>query len=93
MIAGTVVVLGAAAPGAAEGTKRGSLVAAGAVAIPPTFRYACTYAPPHVRLLLTYLRARYTLPVADGLIGGRFRRYSGDMAELGRGEILHWTGT
>jgi formylmethanofuran dehydrogenase subunit C len=90
MIAGTVVVCGASGPDAGRWTKRGSLVALGGVAPPATFRYACTYRPPHVRLLLCYLRARYHVPVSDRHIEGRYERYSGDMAELGKGEILQW---
>jgi formylmethanofuran dehydrogenase subunit C len=90
MIAGTVVVCGASGPDAGRWTKRGSLIALGGVAPPATFRYACTYRPPHVRLLLRYLRARYDVPVSDRHIDGRYERYSGDMAELGKGEILQW---
>ncbi|HYT72364.1 MAG TPA: formylmethanofuran dehydrogenase subunit C [Gemmatimonadales bacterium] len=92
MIAGTVVVFGTAASGAGRFMKRGSIVAAGAIERPATFRYACTYRPPHVSLLLRYLRARYDLAIADRLITGRYARYAGDMAELGRGEILQWVG-
>ena len=32
------------------------------------------------------------VPVADRYIGGRYERYSGDLAELGKGEILQWVG-
>lgn len=90
MIAGTVVVFGSAARGAGRWTKRGTIVALGPIERPATFRYACTYRPPHVRLLLVHLRSRYGLPVAEPQITGRYHRYSGDLAELGRGEILQW---
>ncbi len=90
MIAGTVVVFGKAAAGAGRFLKRGSLVALGAIERPATFRYACTYRPPHLPVLLRYLRARYGLAVAEPHITGRYARYSGDLAELGRGEILQW---
>jgi formylmethanofuran dehydrogenase subunit C len=93
MIAGTVIVLGAAGPGAGRWSKRGTLVVMGAVAVVPTYRHACTYRPPHLRLTLTYLRARHALAIDDRYVGGRFHRYSGDMAELGKGEILQWTPT
>lgn len=92
MIAGTAVVLGAAGPGAGRFVKRGTIVALGALEPPATFRYACTYQPPHLRLLLGYLRAQYGLPVADRHVTGRYHRYSGDLAELGKGEILQWAG-
>ena len=59
---------------------------------PATFRYACTYRPPHVGLLLRYLRGRAGVPVADRYVAGKYERYSGDLAELGKGEILQWAG-
>ena len=92
MIAGTAVVFGAIGPDAGRWTKRGSIVACGPVARPPTFRYACTYRPPHVRVLLLYLRERRGLDVVERWITGRYDRYSGDLAELGKGEILQWAG-
>lgn len=92
MIAGTVCVCGAAGRGAGRWIKRGTIVALGPIARPATFRYACTYRPPHLRLTFNYLRARYGLALADGFVTGRYHRYAGDMAELGRGEILQWAG-
>jgi formylmethanofuran dehydrogenase subunit C len=92
-IAGTVIVMGDAARGAAVGSKRGTLVVMGRVEVPETFRLACEYAPPHLRFVLTYLERRHALPVGEARRVGRYRRWSGDMAELGRGEILQWTGS
>jgi formylmethanofuran dehydrogenase subunit C len=93
MIAGTVVVFGDAGAYPMLWSKRGSLVAFGAVAVPLTFRYACTYQPMHLRLLLSRLSARFRLSVNDRHFAGFYRRYSGDMAELGKGEILEWVAT
>jgi formylmethanofuran dehydrogenase subunit C len=90
MIAGTVVVSGTAGPGAGRFLKRGSIVALGDIEPPATFRYACTYQPPHVALLLRYLRLRCGVDVAEQRLTGRYDRYSGDLAELGKGEILRW---
>src|SRR2546426_209527 len=92
MIAGTVVVFGKAGPGAGRFLKRGSIVAIGPIERPGTFRYACTYRPPHVGLLLRYLRDRAGVPVADRYVVGKYARYSGDLAEVGKGEILQWAG-
>jgi formylmethanofuran dehydrogenase subunit C len=91
MIAGTVFVLGPAGPGAGLWSKRGSIVALGGIAIPPTYRYACTYQPAYLRVALLRLRDHYGLRVKPRLLSGFFRRYSGDLAELGKGEILEWT--
>lgn len=90
MIAGSLIVFGRAGPGAGRWIKRGTIVALGPIEPPATFRYACTYRPPHLRLTLVYLRGRYGLPVADRYVTGRYHRYSGDLAELGKGEILQW---
>jgi hypothetical protein len=92
MIAGTVVVFGKAGPGTGRFLKRGSIVALGDVERPATFRYACTYRPPHVALLLRYVGARCRVDVAPAQVTGRYERYSGDLAELGRGELLRWVG-
>lgn len=91
MIAGTVVVFGSAGPESGLWSKRGSVVALGPITLPPTYSYACTYQPAHLRLLLTRLRVTYGLPVKPRHINGYYRRYSGDMAEIGKGEILTWT--
>ena len=92
MIAGSVVVFGTAARGAGRWTKRGTIVALGPIERPATFRYDCTYRPPHLRVTFIYLRTRYGLRIADRYVTGRYHRYSGDMAELGKGEILQWAG-
>jgi formylmethanofuran dehydrogenase subunit C len=92
MIAGTAVVFGSIAPGAGRFLKRGSIVGFRDLERPATFRYACTYRPPHLQVLFHYLRRRYALPVAQAQITGRYHRFSGDLAELGRGEILQWAG-
>lgn len=90
-IAGTIVVFGAVGPVPGLWSKRGSIVALGAVEIPSTYRYACTYQPMHTRLILTRLEAIYGLPVEERHLSGFYRRYSGDLADLGKGEILAWT--
>jgi formylmethanofuran dehydrogenase subunit C len=91
MIAGTVMVFGKAGRAPGRWSKRGSIVALGQVEIPPTYRYACTYQPDHIRLTLLRLRTRYGLAVEDRYVSGFYRRYSGDLADLGKGEILAWT--
>jgi formylmethanofuran dehydrogenase subunit C len=91
MIAGTVLVFGAAGAESGLWSKRGTVVVLGTITPPPTYAYACTYQPVHLRLLLTRLRARFRLPVRARHLTGSYRRYSGDMAELGKGEILTWT--
>jgi formylmethanofuran dehydrogenase subunit C len=93
MIAGTIVALGDVGAFPGLWSKRGSVVVLGQVAIPATYRYACTYQPPHLRLLLRRLQTHYGLPVEPRHLTGCYRRYSGDLAELGKGEILAWTAS
>jgi formylmethanofuran dehydrogenase subunit C len=90
MNAGTLVVFGRTGERAGRGSKHGSIVALGGIELPVTYWYACTYEPPHVRLLLTYLRRQYGMKIDDRMIGGRYRRHCGDAGNPGRGEILEW---
>jgi formylmethanofuran dehydrogenase subunit C len=90
MIAGTLVVGGEPGTGAGQGIKRGTLVALGSIKTPDGFRLACTYRPPHVPLILTRLQKAFGAPVTDVQVHGLYRRHSGDLAELGKGEILEW---
>jgi formylmethanofuran dehydrogenase subunit C len=90
MIAGTVVVFGTAGRETGLWSKRGSVVALGRITPPATYTLACTYQPVALRLLLSRLSARYRLSLQRKHLNGFYRRYSGDMAELGKGEILEW---
>jgi len=90
VIAGSVVVLGSVGAEPGLWSKRGSIIALGAVTPLPTYRYACSYRPAYLRLMLTRLRRRFELPVETRHIAGLYDRFSGDFAELGRGEILAW---
>jgi formylmethanofuran dehydrogenase subunit C len=87
MMAGTLVVLGRAGL-VGLGSKRGSVIAAGGVIVPETYRYACTYAPTFVRLVLTHLGRRHGLAVAERVLEGPYRRHCGDAGPPGKGEIL-----
>ncbi|MGH7646803.1 MAG: formylmethanofuran dehydrogenase subunit C [Gemmatimonadaceae bacterium] len=88
MIAGNVIVLGSAGDDAGRFNKRGTIVVFGRVAVSSTYRFACTYRPPHIAVTTIHLRAHRGLAIPDDAQTARFHRYSGDMAELGRGEIL-----
>jgi formylmethanofuran dehydrogenase subunit C len=90
MIAGTIILLASAGAETGLWSKRGSVVALGGITPPPTYSYACTYQPIVLHLMLTRLRDKYSLPLQRKHLTGFYRRYSGDMAELGKGEILQW---
>ena len=91
MLAGSVLVFGSIGATPGLWSKRGSIVALGPVTPPAAYRYTCTYRPPHLLVTLTYLQRRYRVPATAEQLAGRYRRYSGDLAELGAGEILAWT--
>jgi formylmethanofuran dehydrogenase subunit C len=90
-LAGTVVVFGATGAAAGQWSKRGTILALGSVTPPATYRLACTYRPDFVSLLLRHLANHRGLAVTNEHLTGSYRRYSGDLAELGAGEILAWT--
>ena len=66
---------------------RGTIIAAEPIALLPTFAYACTYQPTFLHLYTRYLHTLgFALPCPPG--DGGYRRYSGDAAVPGKGEIL-----
>jgi formylmethanofuran dehydrogenase subunit C len=93
MIAGNIIVTGAIGDAPGAGNKRGSIVALSGVRVPQTYAYACTYRPPHLSLMFLFLRGRFAFAVDDAHLHGLYRRYSGDLAEVGKGEILEWQAT
>jgi formylmethanofuran dehydrogenase subunit C len=92
MIAGTVLVFGALAGSVGRWNKRGTVVALGGASVPATYWFACSYRPVFLRVLLAYLRASHGVIVEDRFVTGRYARYCGDLSELGKGELLTWTG-
>ena len=87
MLAGTVVVLGRLGIRTGAGMKRGTVASCYPAELLPTFAYACTYRPVALRMVLGYLRGR-GLTITDEQFAGRYRRWSGDAVETGRGEVL-----
>lgn len=90
MIAGSLIVFGRTGDHAGSGNKRGSIVSIGGISVPATYRYACVYRPPHLRLTMTYLQRRHGLQVPEAVVAGLYRRYCGDAGDPGKGEILEW---
>jgi formylmethanofuran dehydrogenase subunit C len=93
MIAGGVFVFGRTGPRPGAGMKRGTLAFGGDLpGLLPSFRYDCDYNPVFLSLYLRQLRA-WSFPVEGRLFTGSWRRYSGDLIEMGKGEVLHWRET
>ncbi|KXB04951.1 hypothetical protein AKJ48_00810 [candidate division MSBL1 archaeon SCGC-AAA261O19] len=91
MTGGTILSFGDFGERAGAGMDRGTLVAFNPVELLPTFKYDSTYNPNFLRVLLREL-GRYDLPIEGKHITGVYERYSGDLAALGKGEILIWKG-
>ena len=91
MTGGSVVCFGNIGGRAGAGMERGTILAFNPMELLPTFRYSCTYHPTFIRAFLHGLR-KFDLPVKDEHITGPYERYDGDIASLGKGEILIWKG-
>jgi formylmethanofuran dehydrogenase subunit C len=93
-IAGSIFVFGELGIRTGAAMKRGTIVAyggnGGPPALLPTFRFDCAYRPAWIGLYLRRFRD-WGFGVPDAVRGGVYHRYSGDLAELGKGEILAWT--
>lgn len=89
MKGGTLVLLGGAEIRTGAWMTRGTIVSLKPIALLPTFASACTYNPPFLRLYARHLK---TLGIALPHEGqdGMYRRYTGDAAVPGKGEILVW---
>ena len=93
IIAGTVFVLGRVGREPATGSKRGTLVVGGSIDVPVTYRHACRYEPPHVRLALVHLSRTFGVSVEQQVIVGTYDRFCGDAGTVSKGEILVFAGT
>ena len=87
MKGGTIVLCGGAELRTGAWMNRGTIISLTAIKLLPTFAYASTYRPIFLQLYSRYL-TRFGLPLPEGT----FRRYTGDAAVPGKGEILVWSG-
>ena len=92
LIAGSVFVFGPSGVRPGAGMKRGTVVFAGpAPELLRTFRFACAYQPVFLAVYLRRLAA-WGYKVPEALFRARWRRYSGDLVSLGKGEVLTLEG-
>jgi formylmethanofuran dehydrogenase subunit C len=88
MKGGTIVLCNGAELRTGAWMNRGTIITLRSITLLPTFAYACTYTPTFLRLLARYLSSfGVALPAQE-----MFRRYTGDAAVPGKGEILVWNG-
>mgnify|MGYP002623138583 CR=1 FL=1 len=90
MIAGTILICGQCGIRPGAGMKRGTIALVGTDESPamlPTFRYDCQYQPAFLRWYFQQL-TRHGFCVPAEAWEANYRRHSGDLLELGKGEIL-----
>jgi formylmethanofuran dehydrogenase subunit C len=89
MIAGTVVVFGECGIRPGAGMRRGTLALLGPnpPQLLPSFRYATTYQPQTIKLMLRELKGKGFV-MDEALMRSEFDLYHGDFVSLGKGEIL-----
>lgn len=89
MKGGTIVLMGGAEIRTGAWMIRGTIVSLKPIRMLPTFAFACAYNPVFLRLYARSLQALgFGIPVEDG--NGAYRRFTGDTAVPGKGEILVW---
>jgi formylmethanofuran dehydrogenase subunit C len=87
MKGGTIVLLGGAGLRTGAWMERGTIVTLKPLKLLPTFAFACFHTPTFLGVYAKHLAPLgFTLP----LTGGAYRRYTGDAAVPGKGEVLVW---
>ncbi len=89
MDGGSILSFGSLGERAGAGMERGTIIAFNSPKLLPTFKYSCTYNPTFLRILLQDLE-KFDLPIESKHITGKYKRYCGDVASVGKGEILVW---
>jgi formylmethanofuran dehydrogenase subunit C len=88
MIAGTLLLFGKCGIRTGAGMKRGTVAVLGdKPQLLPSFRLDCVFRPVFLRIYLRYLRDA-GFPLGAEFMDSSYRRYSGDLVALGKGEIL-----
>jgi formylmethanofuran dehydrogenase subunit C len=89
MKGGTLLLLGGAELRTGAWMIRGTIVSLTPIPLLPTFSYCCAYNPTFLGLYAKHLQTLgYRIPHAAQQ--GAYRRYTGDAAVPGKGEILVW---
>jgi formylmethanofuran dehydrogenase subunit C len=89
MTGGTIFLLGGAEFRTGAWMARGTIVALTPLTLLPTFIPCCLYRPTFLSLYARYLQP-YDIHLPHGSLQGFYRRWIGDTAVPGKGEILIW---
>ena len=88
MRGGTIILLGKAGEALGYNMRRGTIISlSGELDLLPTFVYDCTYQPTFIKFYYVNLK-KYGIELPKEFYDGVYDRYSGDLGELGKGEIL-----
>ena len=86
MKGGTIVLMSGAELRAGAWMQRGTIISLKPLHVMPTFAYACTYTPSFLGIYSKHLNTLgFAIPPR-----GAYRRYIGDAAVPGKGELLVW---
>lgn len=86
MKGGTIVLMSGAEIRTGAWMIRGTIISLKPIRLMPTFSFACEYNPVFLNFYAKYLSSHgFDLPR-----GGAYRRYTGDTAVPGKGEVLVW---
>jgi len=86
MKGGTIVLMSGAEQRTGAWIQRGTIISLKPLRLLPTFAHACDYNPTFLRLYAKHLGSLgFALP-----LDGTYRRYTGDAAVPGKGEVLVW---
>ena len=89
MKGGSLFLLGGAEIRTGAWMVRGTIVSLKPLPLLPTFAYACAYNPSFLRLYARRLRS-LGISLPQEVHEGAYRRYTGDAAVPGKGEVLVW---
>jgi len=90
MIAGSLMFFGGVGRHCGAGMKRGTISLFSTThraELLPSFHYSCTDRPTFLSIYLGHLE-QLGFAIPDGCLNASYDRYSGDLIELGKGEIL-----
>jgi formylmethanofuran dehydrogenase subunit C len=89
MKGGTIVLMGGAEIRTGAWMTRGTIISLTPVRLLPTFAYACTYNPAFLRVYARHF-GPFGVSIPYDVRAGAYRRYVGDAAVPGKGEVLVW---
>ncbi len=92
MKGGTILLLGGAELRTGAWMERGTIISLQPLQMLPTFAPCCVYRPTFLALYARYLHS-WGVSVPHGPRDGFYRRWLGDAAVPGKGEILVWEGS